>query len=53
MTGTLTLVAATVSALAVLSVLWRAGRRAVTDGAADSGTVSRQWLVEHQSDDHP
>jgi hypothetical protein len=53
MVSALALVTALVVILCVAFALWRASRRIVSVGAGalEGVTVSRQWLLQHQSDD--
>jgi hypothetical protein len=48
--STLALVAAGVLAVFAAILLWRSGRRG-DDGYLKNAAVSRQWLIEHQSED--
>jgi hypothetical protein len=41
-----------VSSAVVLALAWLVTRRVVMGGSLDSFTVSRQWLLRHQADDH-
>jgi len=51
MAASVDLLIVAVSAL-VLALLWRVARRVIMGGPLDTFTVSRQWLLRHQADDH-
>ena len=39
------------AAVFTMFLLWRASRRTLAIGGSKGLTVSRQWLMEHQTDD--
>jgi predicted membrane-bound mannosyltransferase len=49
--STLTLLVGAVLAVLVAAAVWRLSRRASGDYLQDE-SVSRQWLLEHQGEDH-
>jgi hypothetical protein len=51
MPSTIALLSFLLFALVAAWTVWRAARRLHTVGLLKDATVSRQWLVEHQTDD--
>jgi hypothetical protein len=53
MAGSIVLVVTLLIALAAGLLLWRGARRIFGAAHVKHVSVSRQWLIAHQSDDHP
>jgi hypothetical protein len=53
MASTITILSAVVLTILAAVVVWIGRRRPSTVGPLKDVTVSRQWLIQHQTDDRP